>query len=61
MLEFAEAVLKDIRELRKSSEEIVLGGSITDMDRYRFLMGRIEACKLMEESVRERVKRHSQD
>ena len=40
MLEFAEAVLKEIRQLQKQSEQIVLNGTITDIERYRFMMGR---------------------
>ena len=49
MLEFAEAVLKEIRKLRESSESIVLNGSIADMERYRFMMGRLEGLKLVED------------
>ncbi len=56
MLEFAEAVLLEIRKLRQSSEEIVLNGTIVDMERYRFMMGRIEGLKLVEESVRALLK-----
>jgi hypothetical protein len=40
MLDFAESVLKDIRKLQVDSETIVLNGTITNMERYRFLMGR---------------------
>lgn len=53
MLEFAERVLKEIRKLRESTEDIVLNGSVSDMERYRFLMGRLEATKLMESTVRD--------
>jgi hypothetical protein len=61
MLEFAEAVLKEIRKLRESSESIVLNGSIADMERYRFMMGRLEGLKLVEDSVRDLLKKHSDD
>jgi hypothetical protein len=61
MLEFAEAVLKEIRKLRESSESIVLNGSIADMERYRFMMGRLEGLKLVEDSVKELLKKHSDD
>ena len=61
MLEFAEAVLKEIRKLRESSEGIVLNGSIADMERYRFMMGRLEGLKLVEDSVRDLLKKHSDD
>ena len=61
MLEFADAVLKEIRKLRESSESIVLNGSIADMERYRFMMGRLEGLKLVEDSVRDLLKKHSDD
>mgnify|MGYP000403604198 CR=1 FL=1 len=61
MLEFAEAVLREIRKLRESSESIVLNGSIADMERYRFMMGRLEGLKLVEDSVKELLKKHSDD
>lgn len=61
MLEFAEAVLREIRKLRESSESIVLNGSIADMERYRFMMGRLEGLKLVEDSVRDLLKKHSDD
>ena len=38
MLEFAEAVLKEVRKLQQQSQEIVLNGTISDMERYRFMM-----------------------
>lgn len=61
MLEFAEAVLKEIRNLRESSEEIVLNGAITDIERYRFMMGRLEGLKLVEQSVRALLKSRTDD
>lgn len=61
MLEFAEAVLKEIRKLQQDSEMIVLNGTIADMERYRFMMGRLEGLKMVENSVREVLKRARQD
>lgn len=61
MLQFAESVLKDIRKLQEDSESIVLNGTIKDMERYRFLMGRLEGIKLVEQIIRERVGKHSED
>ena len=61
MLEFAEAVLKEIRNLRESSEEIVLNGAITDIERYRYMMGRLEGLKLVEQSVRALLKSRTDD
>jgi hypothetical protein len=61
MLEFAEAVLKEIRKLQQDSEAIVLNGTISDMERYRFMMGRLEGLKMVENSVKELIKRSRQD
>jgi hypothetical protein len=61
MLEFAEAVLREIRKLQDQSKQIVLNGTITDMERYRFMMGRLEGLKLVEDSVRDLLKKHSDD
>jgi hypothetical protein len=61
MLEFAEAVLKEIRKLQQDSEMIVLNGTIADMERYRFMMGRLEGLKIVENSVRELLKRSQQN
>jgi hypothetical protein len=49
MLEYIEALLKELRQMRHDSEAIVLNGTITDMERYRFMMGRLEGLKLAEE------------
>jgi hypothetical protein len=61
MLEFAERVLKDIRKLEKDTEAIVLNGTVTDMERYRFLMGRLEGIRLVDSIVREELKKYSDD
>ena len=61
MLEFAEAVLKEIRNLRESSEDIILNGTIADMERYRYMMGRLEGLKLVEESVKALLKSRTDD
>lgn len=59
MLEFAEAVLKEVRKLQGQSEQIVLSGTISDMERYRFMMGRLEGLKMVEESVKALLKKHT--
>ena len=61
MLDFAESVLKDIRKLQVDSESIVLNGTITNMERYRFLMGRLEGIKLVDQIIRDRLDKHSED
>lgn len=57
MLEFAEAVLKEVRKLQSQSEQIVLNGTITDMERYRFMMGRLEGLKMVEDAVKSLLKK----
>ncbi len=61
MLEFAEAVLKDLRSLRSDTEAMVLGGSVNNMERYRFLMGRLEALNLVEEALKQRLRSQDDD
>jgi hypothetical protein len=51
MLEFAEKVLYTVRTLRKQSEELVVSGGVKDMEHYKFLMGRIEGYKFVENEV----------
>jgi hypothetical protein len=51
MLEFTEKVLYAIRTLRKQSEELVVSGGVKDMEHYKFLMGRIEGYKFVENEV----------
>ena len=61
MLEFAEAVLRDIRKLQDQSKQIVLNGTITDMERYRFMMGRLEGLRMVEDSVKDLLKKVTDD
>lgn len=53
MLNIIERILREIRTLRESTEGLVLNGSVPDMERYRFLMGRLEALKLVEVTVKD--------
>ena len=61
MLEFAEAVLKEIRKLQQGAQEVVLNGTIADMERYRFMMGRLEGLRLAEDSVKDLFKKVTYD
>ena len=53
MLDLVERILREIRTPRESTEGLVLNGSVPDMERYRFLMGRLEALKLVEVTVKD--------
>ena len=61
MLETTERMLKEIRKLQADTEQIVLGGSISDMERYRFLMGRLEGIKMVEMSIKDILKKGVED
>jgi hypothetical protein len=53
MLEFSEAVLSSVRRLQRETHESILSGGIRDMEQYRFLMGRLEGFRFVEEAVKE--------
>lgn len=53
MLEFAEKTLIAIKVLRRHTEDILVSGSVKDMEQYKFLMGRLEGYKFVEMEVQE--------
>ena len=61
MLGFTERVLAEVRKLRRNSEDLVIKGSIRDMEQYRFLMGRIEGYKFVEVAIAELLKKNPED
>jgi hypothetical protein len=61
MLEYAERLLKEVRKLQSDSESIVLNGTIANMERYRFMMGRLEGLKLVEEMIKESLNSNPDD
>ena len=61
MLEFAESVVKELRKLREDSEAIILNGTINDMERYRFMMGRLEGIKLVEALIQHELSKRTTD
>lgn len=61
MLEFAEKVLRELRKLQQDSEAIVLNGTIADMERYRFMMGRLEGIKLVEALIQHELSKRTTD
>ena len=58
MLEFVEELLRQLRRLETDAIEIVLNGSISDMERYRYMMGRIEGIRFSQEAVKELLKKN---
>jgi len=53
MLEFAEKVLFSVKRLRENTERLIVNGSVKDMEQYRFLMGRLEGYRFVEDAVKE--------
>jgi hypothetical protein len=53
MLEFAEAVFSQIRKLRRESDDLILSGRIQNMEQYKFMMGRLEGFRFVEEAVQD--------
>ena len=51
MLEFAEKTLIAVRVLRRQTEDLLISGSVKDMEQYRFLMGRLEGYKFVEMEI----------
>ena len=60
MLDFVEHILKEIRKLREDTQVFLVNGSVQNMERYRFLIGRLEALTMVEELVKKEIK-HWQD
>jgi hypothetical protein len=60
MLEFAEQVLHKVRKLRHETQQLVVSGSVRDMEQYKFLMGRIEGFNFVEEEIKTLIQ-HSKE
>ena len=59
MLEFSEAVLTTIRRLEKQTGDMILSGAMRDMEQYKFLMGRLEGFRFVEEAVKDLLNKNS--
>lgn len=53
MLEFAERVQVTIRKLREDTAQMLMSGGVKDMEQYRFLMGRLEGYRFVEDAVKD--------
>lgn len=53
MLEFAERIQLAIRRLREDTAQMLMSGGVKDMEQYRFLMGRLEGYRFVEDAVKE--------
>ena len=61
MLEFAEVLLREIRRLQKDAESLVLNGSVSDMEGYRFLMGRLEGLRFAEQAIKDLLSKNKEN
>ena len=61
MLETTEKILKELRQLRADTEELVINGTVDDMERYRFLMGRLDGYKMVESMIRDILSKRIED
>jgi hypothetical protein len=50
-----------MRKIEHDTQQLVLGGSVSDMERYRYLMGRLEGIRLSESIVKSELDKHSED
>ena len=57
MLEFTEALLNELKLLRQQTHSVILSGGVRDMEQYKFLMGRLEGYKFVEEAVQALLRR----
>lgn len=57
MLEFTEALLHEVKFLRQQTNDMILAGGIRDMEQYKFLMGRLEGYKFVEEAIHALLRR----
>lgn len=57
MLEFTEALLHEIKMLRQQTNDMILAGGVRDMEQYKFLMGRLEGYKFVEEAIQSLLRR----
>jgi len=57
MLEFTENLLHELRRLREDTHSMLISGGVRDMEQYKFLMGRLEGYKFVEEVVQTLLRR----
>lgn len=61
MRTFAESILRELEKTIRDTESMVLGGGVADMERYRFLMGRLEGLRFAQQSVKDILARQTDD
>lgn len=61
MLEFAERVQATIRRLREDTAAMLINGGVKDMEQYRFLMGRLEGFRFVEDAIKDILSKNNSD
>jgi hypothetical protein len=61
MLETTEKILKDIRQLRDDTADLIISGQVKDMEHYKFLMGRLDGYKMVESAIRDVLSKGIED
>ena len=59
MLKFVEDLLHEVRKLRRETEDIVVSGSVKNMEHYRHLMGRLEGYTFVEQIIQDALRREN--
>ena len=61
MLKFTENLLYEVRRLRQDTEQLVISGSMKNMEQYRQMMGRLEGYEFVEQIVQDLLKKNEYD
>jgi hypothetical protein len=61
MLKFTENLLYEIRRMRQDTEQLVISGSMKNMEQYRQMMGRLEGFTFVEQIVDDMLKTQNYD
>jgi hypothetical protein len=61
MLKFTENLLYEIRRMRQDTEQLVISGSMKNMEQYRQMMGRLEGFTFVEQIVNDMLKTQNYD
>ena len=61
MLKFTENLLYEVRRLRQDTEQLVISGSMKNMEQYRQMMGRLEGYQFVEQLIHDLLKKNEYD
>lgn len=61
MLKFTENLLYEVKRLRQEAEQLVISGSMKNMEQYRQIMGRLEGYRFVEQIIQDLLKKNEFD